>query len=675
MVRRFSLALILLVMVLPLAAPTEAAEVVVDNSDATVQVKGNWTRTQTTSGFYGADYLFRTPGDGNSTVTWPFPSGSPAGKYTVYAQWSAGPNRATNATYQIRSKAGTNPVSVNQKTNGGGWQQLGTFDFQPNTGQGITISDKADGVVVADAVRFVGAQGAQTQAAANIPATPAPAPQPATPPAPTPQPPVSPPGPSDARYFAQTGYRVGDDAFWNYFQVRGGVRSFGYPVSNVFLLYGMKVQVFQRQILQLRPDGGVQTMNVLDDGLLPYTRMNGSTFPAPDPGIIGQSPKPSDPEYLARAMDFVRATAPDNWDGQQVNFSKTFFSSVTTQDAYPNGVPDGGDGLVPYFNLEIWGLPTSKPAHDPNNPNFIYQRFQRGIMHFDKGCGCTQGLLLADYAKALLTGRNLPPDLADQARGSKMLNQFKPGSPQALARPADLPGSDLSNAFRREALITLDAGHGGTEIGTSHVFPDGAVLAEKDLNLRVMLRVRDLLQQAGFQVNVTRTRDAQVNVDKKDLTGDGKVTLSDDLQARIDAANNSGSDIFVSIHFNGTADPNNKGTYVFFDPDRPYADRSKALADLVDASVVKALKDAGYTSADHGATRDTAVLGGDHYYLLSPKTDVVPRPSNMPAVIGEGLFLTNEDDANALRNDNVIEAIARGYLEGIKAYFAKYPVS
>src|SRR5439155_18149509 len=154
---------------------------------------------------------------------------------------------------------------------------------------------------------------------------------------------------------------------------------------------------------------------------------------------------------------------------------------------------------------------------------------------------------------------------------------------------------------------------------------------------------------------------------------DGKVTLSDDLQARVDLANGAATDIFVSVHFNGISDPNVKGTYVFFDPDRPYADRSKQLATLVDASITKAMKDAGYTTVDHGATPDTAVLGGDHYYLLSPKTDLVTRPSQMPAIIGEGLFLTNDDDANAARKDAIVEAVARGYAEGIKAYFSKYP--
>ena len=125
--------------------------------------------------------------------------------------------------------------------------------------------------------------------------------------------------------------------------------------------------------------------------------------------------------------------------------------------------------------------------------------------------------------------------------------------------------------------------------------------------------------------------------------------------------------MFVSVHFNGIADPNRKGTYVFWDPDRPFADRSKAL--------VKTMKDAGYTPVDNGAIRDTQVLGGGHYYLLSPKTNIVERPSQMPAIIGEGLFLTNDDDANAVRKEAIAEAIAKGYVEGIKSYFSRFPIS
>jgi N-acetylmuramoyl-L-alanine amidase len=640
---RVPIVAVLLLTALPFAQPAAAAELIVDNPDGAVQIKGKWTATNTTPGFQASDYLFRVAGDGSSSVFWPFP-GTEAGRYEVFARWSGGPNRATNAPYEVVHNGGTQPVPKNQKDNGGSWQSLGTFAFQPNKGHGVRITDKADGVVVADAIRFVG------PASGSAPAQPPAQQQEAS--APAFQPVVR-----DNRFFEQTRYRIDEDAFWDYFRRRGGVRTLGYPVSGTFTLLGMKVQMFQRQVLQLRPDGGVQTMNLLDDGLMPYTRMNGSTFPAPDKNVYGQSPKPDDPNYHEKTLQFVRDMAPDNWDGEQVNFAKTFFSGVRLEEAYPNGVPDEGEALLPYFNLEIWGLPTSRPMREPTNPNFIYQRFQRGIMHYDKGCGCTQGLLLGDYFKAILTRKNLPGDLAEQAKSSPLL------------------GLNPSGAFRRDASITLDAGHGGTEIGASHAYPDGTLLIEKDLNLRVMLRVRDLLTEAGFQVTVTRTRDAQVNSDKKDINGDGKATLSDDLQARVDIANKAGSDALVSVHFNGISDPNRKGTYVFWDPDRPYSERSRALAELVDQALVRAMKDAGYSSEDHGATRDTSVLGGDHYYLLSPKTNAVERPSQMPAIIGEGLFLTNDDDANALRKENVVEAVARGYVEGIKAYFARFPAN
>ncbi|MBV9358164.1 MAG: hypothetical protein JO023_21845, partial [Chloroflexi bacterium] len=115
------------------------------------------------------------------------------------------------------------------------------------------------------------------------------------------------------------------------------------------------------------------------------------------------------------------------------------------------GVPDNGTTLLAGFDLELWGLPTSRPSYDPANKNFIYLRFQRGIMHYDAGCNCTHGLLLADYLKALLLNQNLPEDLAGEARTSPLLAEWAPGLPNAVARPTELVGSDLSNAF-----VTID---------------------------------------------------------------------------------------------------------------------------------------------------------------------------------------------------------------------------
>jgi hypothetical protein len=243
----------------------------------------------------------------------------------------------------------------------------------------------------------------------------------------------------DPRFFSQTGFRVDNDAFWDFFQHRGGVRTFGYPVSRVFQLDGFAVQIFQREVMQRQSDGSVQTLNLLDPGLMPYTRINGSTFPGPDPAIATATPPATD---LNAILDFVFTQAPDTFEGEPVNFGATFFSTVTAADA-----PDADPGLLPGFDLQIWGAPTSAPARDPANNNFIYQRFQRGIMHYDKGCGCTQGLLLADYLKSILTGQNLPPDLASQVTSSRYYRQYSPGSPAFLARPAELPGSDLTNAF------------------------------------------------------------------------------------------------------------------------------------------------------------------------------------------------------------------------------------
>jgi N-acetylmuramoyl-L-alanine amidase len=172
----------------------------------------------------------------------------------------------------------------------------------------------------------------------------------------------------------------------------------------------------------------------------------------------------------------------------------------------------------------------------------------------------------------------------------------------------------------------------------------------------------------------SRTTDAQLNT-TKDLTNDGKIALADDLQARVDAANAAKADILVAVHFNGINDPTKRGTQAFYSEGRPFSARSQALAQLVQNSIIEALKTAGYQTLDRGATSDTRVLGQDsHYYLLGPESPIVRRPSAMPGIIGEALFVTNPDDAKALRQGNVLDAVARGYADAIQAYFQKYPV-
>jgi hypothetical protein len=68
-------------------------------------------------------------------------------------------------------------------------------------------------------------------------------------------------------------------------------------------------------------------------------------------------------------------------------------------------------------------------------------------MHFDKGSGTTQGLLLGDLFKALITGQSLPADLETTAAKSRFYKQYVNTAGNGLARPGELPATDLSNAF------------------------------------------------------------------------------------------------------------------------------------------------------------------------------------------------------------------------------------
>src|SRR5437870_5300511 len=163
--------------------------------------------------------------------------------------------------------------------------------------------------------------------------------------------------PTDARMLAQTGYRIDRDSFYDYFSHRGGIITFGYPVSRDFLFEGCTSQFFQRVVLQQCSNQGVGTLNLLDDGLLPYTGMNGSTFPASDPLLTASTPKPADPAYGSAIVEFVRKNAQDTFDGQQVNFLSTFFNTIKPATA---GTSD--TGILSLLDLEVWGAPTSRPA-------------------------------------------------------------------------------------------------------------------------------------------------------------------------------------------------------------------------------------------------------------------------------------------------------------------------
>src|SRR5579859_7991050 len=216
----------------------------------------------------------------------------------------------------------------------------------------------------------------------------------------------------DPGFFPATGYRIASPEVLAYFQHRGGVRTFGYPVSNEFPLLGQRVQIFQRQMLQLAADGTVSTADILDPAVLPITNIDGLSLPPTDPELLGAAPVPGTDNYTAEALAFASVYVPDNWNGLNVNFQSTFLNSVTCADAF--GADPCDESQLPAFALELWGLPTSLPTSDPLNADFVYQRFQKGIMHFSRATGFTQGLLLGDWLKRVMIGVDLSPDIGDR---------------------------------------------------------------------------------------------------------------------------------------------------------------------------------------------------------------------------------------------------------------------
>lgn len=273
---------------------------------------------------------------------------------------------------------------------------------------------------------------------------------------------------SSPGYFAATGYRVADPAFLDYFQRNGGVRTFGYPVSNDFVLLGTRVQIFQRHLLQQRADGSVGVLNLLADDVMPLTNPRRATLPLPDPLLVTFLPLPGTDTYLEEAAAYLERTAPDEWSGLPVGFAQALRTTVTCLDL---GLEPDCDPAVPFAAaLEVLGLPTSYPAADPTG-QWVYQRFQKGILEYSVLTGITQGVLLGDWFKGVLLGAALPPGLAAQMVGSRYYRQYSPFSSTGVARPAELPDTLLAAAFGPEALAQIQPTQTPTPVPTPTFTP------------------------------------------------------------------------------------------------------------------------------------------------------------------------------------------------------------
>lgn len=194
----------------------------------------------------------------------------------------------------------------------------------------------------------------------------------------------------------------------------------------------------------------------------------------------------------------------------------------------------------------------------------------------------------------------------------------------------DLSGQSTSPNLPIESsgnrVVVIDAGHGGTDPGTS-----SPTRLEKDFNLAIALKVEALLK---LEPNIT------VVMNRSDDT-----TLT--LKNRPNIANNIKADIFVSIHANSvdkSVKTNPSGTETYYT-----REDSIALANMIHKHLVQA------TGLNDRKVRQKNLL--------------VTRETMMPAVLLESGYLSNSFDESVLFDPIAQDRIAAGIVAGIKEYF------
>lgn len=127
-------------------------ETVIDNSDSATEAAGSWTVCDG-EGPYGDDSVWsRTPGD---SFSWFF-TPSANGHYEAGMWWAKSSSGSDAAPVEVEHRLGSSVVTVDQVSNGGKWNVLGTYQFEAGKTYRITIRTLSDdSAVCADAVRFV----------------------------------------------------------------------------------------------------------------------------------------------------------------------------------------------------------------------------------------------------------------------------------------------------------------------------------------------------------------------------------------------------------------------------------------------------------------------------------------------------------------------------------------
>ena len=165
-------------------------------------------------------------------------------------------------------------------------------------------------------------------------------------------------------------------------------------------------------------------------------------------------------------------------------------------------------------------------------------------------------------------------------------------------------------------LVFIDPGHGGSDPGA---VSNG--LMEKDINLQVALRLRDILENNGIATVMSRDDDTYVGINQ-----------------RVRMANQSGADYFISIHANAGG---GEGTETLY-----YTRESVPFAEIIQNNFVNQM-----------GTIDRGIIFRDNLGVI--------KRTYMPSVLLELGFIDSPVDADMLQNrqEDMAWAIANGFFE------------
>ena len=242
----------------------------------------------------------------------------------------------------------------------------------------------------------------------------------------------------------------------------------------------------------------------------------------------------------------------------------------------------------------------------------------------------------------------------------------------AILLPAVAFGAGSSSSNKK--VVVLDAGHGGRFTGAYY---NG--ISEKDINLKVVLKLGALIQKNMPNVKVVYTRTVDMHFSE---------TLGVDLQARANIAHKHNADLFISVHSNAMPNkPEVRGTLTLIMGESSgeinrnntalYNNNKEELLDMSDhktATIVRAyIQNLQYT---YGAYSE--MLGKfiqDEYSKIGLRNHGVRgQPlkvlysTDMPSVLTEIGFMSNPTELQIINSDEGQEKIARALYNAVARY-------